>query len=67
MTVTKTNGKVSAVDFVVATATGGRQGAFSYLASMAVKSNGASVGNVGGATYTTNTFNQALASAMSKF
>ena len=67
ITVTKTNGKVTAVDFVVATATDGRARAFPSLAQMAVASNGAAVSNVGGATFTTNTFNQALASAMSKF
>jgi uncharacterized protein with FMN-binding domain len=67
VTVTKTNGKVTAVDFAVATATGGRQQAFSYLAQLAVASNGSAVANVGGATFTTNVFNQALASAMSKF
>ena len=65
--VTKTNGKVSSVEFAVATATDGRAGAFPYLAQMAVASNGAAVSNVTNATYTTDTFNLALASAMSKF
>jgi len=67
VTVTKTNGKVTAVSFAVATATGGRAIAFATLAQRAVASNGASVSNYTQATYTTDTFNLALASAMSKF
>lgn len=67
VTVTKTNGKVTAVNFAVATATGGRAIAFATLAQWAVASNGASVSNYTQATYTTETFNAALKSAMSKF
>ena len=67
VTVTKPNGQVTAVNFAVATATGGRAGAFGSLAQMAVASNGAAVSKISGATFTTNTFNLALASAMSKF
>jgi uncharacterized protein with FMN-binding domain len=64
--VTKSNGKISAVDLVQATATAGREQAFSYLVSDAISANGASFGNLSGATYTTDAFKQALTSAISK-
>jgi uncharacterized protein with FMN-binding domain len=64
--VTKSNGKISAVDLVQATATAGREQAFSYLVSDAISANGASFGNLSGATYTTDAFKQALSSAISK-
>jgi uncharacterized protein with FMN-binding domain len=64
--VTEANGKISAVDLVQASATAGRDQAFSYLVKDAISSNGASFGNLSGATYTTEAFKQALSSAMSK-
>lgn len=65
--VTKTNGKVTAVQVVSSYSNGGREQVFPYLAQEAVASNGGAVSNYSGATYTTNVFNKALASAMSKF
>ena len=64
--VTQTAGKITAVDLVQATATAGREQAFSYLQQYAIKSNGSSFGNLGGATFTTQAFKQALDSAISK-
>jgi uncharacterized protein with FMN-binding domain len=67
VSVTKTNGKVTSVDYLASSATGGRNQVFGYLAQQAVQSNGAAVANVSQATFTTVVFNKALASAMSKF
>jgi len=67
LSVTKTNGVISSINLDTASATGGRQGAFSYLVQAAVAANGSNFGNASGATYTTNTFKQALDSALSKF
>jgi uncharacterized protein with FMN-binding domain len=67
LSVTKNNGKITAVTPVVASASGGRQVAFSYLEQYAVQANGSNFGNLSGATYTTQAFKQALDSALSKF
>jgi uncharacterized protein with FMN-binding domain len=63
----KTDGKITSVTLPQASATNGRQGAFSSLVSAAVKAQGSSFGNLSGATYTTDAFKQALDSALSKF
>ena len=65
--VTKSNGKITAVNLLQEGATGGRQAAFTYLADLAVQSNGSSFGNLSGATYTTDAFKQSLESALAKF
>jgi uncharacterized protein with FMN-binding domain len=67
LSVTETAGKVTNISLDTATATGGRQGAFSYLVQEAVAANGSNIANISGATYTTKTFKKALDSAMSKF
>ena len=64
--VTKTNGKITAVDLVQAQATAGREQAFSYLVTDTIKANGTSFGTRGGATFTTDAFKQAVESAISK-
>lgn len=64
--VTKTGGKISAIDLVQAGATGGREQAFSMLVEAAISANGSNISNIGGATFTTDTFKQALDSALSK-
>ena len=64
--VTKTDGKITAVDLVRAGATAGREQAFSYLVKDAISANGTSFGNLSGATFTTDAFKQALDSALSK-
>jgi uncharacterized protein with FMN-binding domain len=66
VTVTKANGKITAVDFLQATASAGRDQAFAMLTSAAIKANGSNFGNIGGATYTTDAFKQALDSALTK-
>jgi uncharacterized protein with FMN-binding domain len=60
-------GKITSVNLIQAVATGGRQRAFSLLQSAAVSAQGSNFGNVGGATYTTDAFKQALDSALAKF
>lgn len=64
--VTKTSGKISAIDLVQAGATAGREQAFPTLVDAAISANGTSFGNLGGATYTTEAFKTALDSALSK-
>jgi uncharacterized protein with FMN-binding domain len=61
------SGKITAIDFLQAGATGGRQQAFSILKTAALNAQGSNFGNVGGATYTTDAFKQALDSALAKF
>jgi len=67
LSVTKTNGVISSIALDTASATGGRQGAFPYLVQEAIAANGSNIGNISGATYTTDVFRQALDSALSKF
>ena len=67
VSVTKSNGSITAIDLVQAGATGGRQTAFPRLVAEAINANGSSFGNLGGATYTTAAFKQALDSALAKF
>ena len=64
--VTKTNGKITAVEMVQANATSGRESAFPTLVQAALDSNGSNFGNVSSATYTTNAFKASLDSALSK-
>jgi uncharacterized protein with FMN-binding domain len=67
LTVTKTNGKITAIAYGNSGATGGRQGAFPYLVQYAIAAQGTNFSNLSGATYTTDTFKQALAAALAKF
>ncbi len=67
VTVTKVNGVVTDVTLPQSYATSQWQSAYPILAQSAVASNGAAVANLSGATYASNAFNGALASAMSKF
>ena len=60
LTVTKANGKITAIDYSISSATGGRQGAFPYLVQYAIAANGTNFANLSGATYTTDAFKQAL-------
>jgi uncharacterized protein with FMN-binding domain len=63
---TKTNGKLTAITYVVDTASRSRMAAFPYLVQYAVQAGGANFGNLGGATYTTNAFKQSLTAALAK-
>jgi uncharacterized protein with FMN-binding domain len=67
VSVTKSAGKITAVNLLQAGATGGRESAFSYLVDLAIQANGTSFGNLGGATYTVDAFKQSLESALAKF
>ena len=64
--VTSTNGKITKITEVQATANNGREAAFPYLKKYAIEANGSSFGNLSGATYTTDAYKQALNSAISK-
>ena len=66
VSVTRENGKITAVDMIEAGANGGREQAFPILQQAALDANGTNFGNVGGATFTTNAFKQALDSAIAK-
>ena len=67
LTVTKVNGKITAISLDQATATGGRQSVFQPLVNAAIAAQGSNFGNATGATVTVNAFKQALDSALSKF
>ena len=66
ISVTRKDGKISAIDVGQSTATDGREQAFPYLVKYAVAAQGTNFANLGGATYTTDAFKQALTSAISK-
>ena len=66
LTVTKSAGKLSAIDIGSSTATDGRQQAFPILVEEAIKAQGSSFGNLGGATYTVDAFKKALDNAIAK-
>jgi uncharacterized protein with FMN-binding domain len=63
---TKEDGKITSIELVQATASGGRESAFTTLVEAALGANGTSFGNISGATYTTNAFKASLDSALSK-
>lgn len=67
MTVTEKNGKITAIDYSNSSATNGREQAFPYLVQYAIAANGSNFNNLGGATYTTQAFQQALDNALAKF
>ena len=67
VSVTKSNGKITNVTMVQAGASHGREQAFPVLIQAAVQAQGSNFGNLGGATYTTQAFKQALDSALAKF
>mgnify|MGYP000181481437 CR=1 FL=1 len=64
---TKSGGKITAVNLIQAGATHGREAAFSPLVQAAIQAQGSGFGNLSGATFTTEAFKQALDSALSKF
>lgn len=66
LAVTRKAGKISAIDVGQSGATAGRDQAFPYLVDYAIKAQGTNFANLGGATYTTDAFKQALTSAISK-
>ncbi|WP_296631138.1 FMN-binding protein [Rhodoluna sp.] len=67
LAVTKSNGKITDIGLVSASATSGRESAFSYLVDYAIQANGSGFGNLSGATYTVDAFKKALDSALAKF
>jgi len=67
LTVTKTNGAISAIDYGNSSATNGRAAVFPILTQWAISANSSSFSNYSGATFTTQAFQQALSNALSKF
>lgn len=67
LSVTEKNGKITKINYGNSSATNGRQAAFPYLVKYAIQSQGINFGNLSGATMTTDTFKQALTSALAKF
>ena len=65
--VTKTDGKITAVNLLQAGATGGRSQAFDFLVQYTVDAQGSSFGNISGATYTTTAYKQSLDAALAQF
>lgn len=66
LTVTKSGGKLSAIDVGTSTATDGREQAYPLLVDEAIRAQGTEFGNLGGATYTVDAFKQALDNAIAK-
>jgi hypothetical protein len=66
LTVTKSAGKLSAIDIGGSTATDGRDQAYPILVEEAIKAQGTDFGNLGGATYTVDAFKAALDNAIAK-
>ncbi len=67
VSVTKTDGKITAVNLLKAGATGGRSQAFDFLVQYTVDAQGSSFGNISGATYTTDAYKQSLDAALAQF
>jgi hypothetical protein len=66
LTVTKSAGKLSAINVGGSTATDGREQAFPLLVDAAIQAQGSNFANLGGATYTTDAFKKSLDNAISK-
>jgi uncharacterized protein with FMN-binding domain len=66
LTVTKANGKITAIDYGTSSASAGRDQAFPYLVQYAIQAQGSNFNNLSGATYTTDAFKQALDNALAK-
>jgi uncharacterized protein with FMN-binding domain len=66
LSVTRKDGKISAIDVGTSTATDGREQAFPYLVDYAIQAQGTNFANLSGATYTTDAFKAALSNAISK-
>jgi uncharacterized protein with FMN-binding domain len=66
VTVTETNGKITAIDYGSSTASAGRDQAFPILVQEAITAQSSNISNLSGATYTTDAFKQALSSAITK-
>jgi uncharacterized protein with FMN-binding domain len=64
--VTATNGKIEKISEVQATASSGYMQAFPYLNEMALKAQSADFGNLSGATFSSEAYAEALASALNK-
>lgn len=67
VSVTKTNGAITAVDLIQGSYTRVPNGTNAWLAASAVASQGSSFGNISRATFTTIAFKNALDSALAKF
>ena len=67
VSVTKTDGQITAVNLLQAGATGGRSQAFDFLVQYTVDAQGSSFGNISGATYTTDAYKQSLDAALAQF
>lgn len=64
--ITATNGQIESINEVVATATDGYDAVFPVLNAAALKAQSADFGNASGATFCTDAYQEALASALSK-
>lgn len=67
VSVTKTDGQITAVNLLQAGATGGRGQAFDFLVQYTLDAQGSSFGNISGATYTTDAYKQSLDAALAQF
>ncbi len=67
VSVTKTDGQITAVNLLQAGATGGRDQAFDFLVQYTLDAQGSSFGNISSATYTVDAYKQSLNDALAQF
>jgi hypothetical protein len=67
ISLTKTDGLISAVTVVIGDATNGRDEAYLILTAATIEAQGTNYGNVSGATFTTDAFKLAVENVLAKF
>ncbi len=67
ISLTKTDGLISAVNVLVGDATNGRDQAYLILTAATIETQGTNYGNVSGATFTTDAFKLAVENVLAKF
>ena len=67
VSVTKTDGQITAVNLLQAGATGGRGQAFDFLVQYTMDAQGSSFSNISGATFTVDAYKQSLNAALGQF
>ena len=67
ISLTKTDGAISAVSVLIGEATNGRDQAYLILTAATIETQGTNYGNVSGATFTTDAFKLAVENVLAKF
>jgi uncharacterized protein with FMN-binding domain len=67
ISLTKTDGVISAVNVIIGDATNGREEAYLILTAATIEAQSTNYGNVSGATFTTDAFKIAVENVLAKF